>query len=95
MIKNVFFLLSLLAIIGCKPNTSVADEQKANVKAEYAMVIHGGAGVIKKENFTPEKLAAYKAALNTALDTGDKILANGQSSYGKVESCYAFGQRSR
>lgn len=86
MIKNVFFLLSLLAIIGCKPNTSVADEQKANVKAEYAMVIHGGAGVIKKENFTPEKLAAYEAALNTALDTGDKILANGGTALDAVEA---------
>ena len=55
-------------------NTSV---EEVNEKAEYAMVIHGGAGVILKENMSPEKEQAYLDALNFALDTGEKILKSG------------------
>lgn len=44
---------------------------------KHALVIHGGAGTILKENMTPEKEKAYKAALTLALKTGDSILANG------------------
>ena len=46
-------------------------------KAEYALVIHGGAGVILKENMTPEKEAAYEASLNEALSVGEAILKEG------------------
>lgn len=48
-----------------------------NAQRKHALVIHGGAGTILKENMTPEKEAAYKKALTLALKTGDSILANG------------------
>lgn len=48
-----------------------------NAQRKHALVIHGGAGTILKENITPEKEAAYKKALTLALKTGDSILANG------------------
>jgi beta-aspartyl-peptidase (threonine type) len=48
-----------------------------NAQRKHALVIHGGAGTILKENMTPEKERAYKAALTLALKTGDSILANG------------------
>lgn len=52
----------------------------AQQKPEYVIVIHGGAGVIKKENMTDEKEAAYIQKINEALDTGKKILENGGTS---------------
>jgi L-asparaginase / beta-aspartyl-peptidase len=42
--------------------------------AKISLVIHGGAGTILKENMTAEMEAMYKAALQTALDTGYAVL---------------------
>ena len=44
---------------------------------KFRLVIHGGAGAIKKENMTPEKEAAYRAALETALRAGYDVLVKG------------------
>jgi beta-aspartyl-peptidase (threonine type) len=52
---------------------------------KYAIVIHGGAGTILKENFTPEKEAQYKLVLKNALMVGDSVLKNGGSSLDAVE----------
>jgi beta-aspartyl-peptidase (threonine type) len=54
-------------------------------KAEYAIVIHGGAGTIKRENMTPEREAEYRAIMNKALDVGEEILKNGGTSLEAVE----------
>lgn len=52
---------------------------------DYAIVIHGGAGTILREQMTPEREAAYKQALNIALDIGEKILKDGGSAMDAVE----------
>lgn len=52
---------------------------------KYAIVIHGGAGTILKENFTSEKEAQYKSVLKNALMVGDSVLKNGGSSLDAVE----------
>ncbi len=51
-----------------------------------ALVIHGGAGTIKKENMTPEMEAAYKAKLQEALDAGYEVLSAGGTSVEAVRS---------
>ena len=51
-----------------------------------ALVIHGGAGTIKKENMTPEMEAAYKAKLQEALDAGYEVLSTGGTSVEAVRS---------
>ena len=43
-----------------------------------AIVIHGGAGTILKENFTPELEQAYKAKLAEAASTGYAFLEKGE-----------------
>lgn len=43
----------------------------------FAIVIHGGAGTILKENMNPEKEKAYRDKLNEALEAGYKILEAG------------------
>lgn len=52
---------------------------------QYAIVIHGGAGTILKENMTDSLEAIYRQSLNEALDIGEKILAQGGSSLEAVE----------
>lgn len=44
---------------------------------KYAMVIHGGAGVMSKERMKPEKQSEYLAKLNEALSIGDQMLKTG------------------
>jgi len=47
------------------------------MKGNYAIAIHGGAGTLIKGMMTPEKEAAYQAALATALNKGFGILNSG------------------
>ncbi|GAL88905.1 isoaspartyl aminopeptidase [Jejuia pallidilutea] len=63
------------------PNT----EAETTEKIQFSIVIHGGAGTIKKENMTPEKEAAYKQKLEEAIRVGYTILKNGGTSLDAVE----------
>ncbi|MBC7873198.1 MAG: isoaspartyl peptidase/L-asparaginase, partial [Ferruginibacter sp.] len=45
----------------------------------YSLVIHGGAGTILKKDMTGEMEAAYKKALEDALDAGYVLLEQGRS----------------
>ena len=56
------------------------------VEAQWRLVIHGGAGVILRENMTPEKEAAYEAALQDALEAGAVVLRNGGDAIDAVEA---------
>jgi L-asparaginase / beta-aspartyl-peptidase len=51
-----------------------------------ALVIHGGAGTITRQNMTPEKEKAYKETLTKALQTGYEILKKGGTSLDAVEA---------
>ncbi|PWS26823.1 beta-aspartyl-peptidase [Pedobacter yonginense] len=53
---------------------------------KYVMVIHGGAGTILKKNMTPEKEAAYIAALTAALKAGYADIKAGKTSLDAVET---------
>lgn len=48
------------------------------------LVIHGGAGTIKRENMTPEREKAYRETLNQALEAGYDVLDNGGKSVDAV-----------
>jgi beta-aspartyl-peptidase (threonine type) len=75
MFKNwSFILLFIFVLTSCKQ-----PEQK------FGLVIHGGAGVIKKENMTPEMEKEYETKLTEALAKGYSILENGGSSRDAVE----------
>lgn len=68
------FLFSALAL-------QVSAQQK-----KYVMVIHGGAGTILKKNMSPEKEAAYIAALTKALNAGYAEIKAGKSSLDAIEA---------
>jgi L-asparaginase / beta-aspartyl-peptidase len=52
--------------------------------SKYTIVIHGGAGTILKQDMTDEKEAAYKTALQDALDAGYSLLQKGESAVDAV-----------
>ncbi len=94
----VYLPLFLLLFLGCKddqkaPNSDQnpsKESQKVDVSSsekmnEFAIVIHGGAGTILKENMTPEDEAAYTAKLEEAIRVGYEILKNGGTSLDAVE----------
>ena len=56
------------------------------VQPEWRLVIHGGAGVILRENLTLEKEAAYEAALQEALEAGAAVLRDGGDAIDAVEA---------
>ena len=52
---------------------------------KYALVIHGGAGVISQESMTSEMQKEYLSVLNRALEVGDSVLAHGGTGMDAVE----------
>lgn len=92
MKKIVYLFCFSLLIINCKEDTerhaSNTDLDNSinelTEKAEFSIVIHGGAGTILKKNLTPEKEAAYKAKLQEAIGVGYEILKNGGTSLDAV-----------
>jgi len=66
--KNLILPLLALILLACEPTESKtmdASATEANAEApDYAMVIHGGAGTILKENMTPEKEAGIREAMD-------------------------------
>lgn len=75
-------LIFILILFSCKV------DRKANHNPEkqtWAIVIHGGAGGISRENITTEMDKEYRASLLIALNTGKKILAEGGTALDAVE----------
>ncbi len=50
----------------------------------YSIAIHGGAGVLPAQHMTPEREAAFRAALDRALTAGETVLASGGSALDAV-----------
>jgi L-asparaginase / beta-aspartyl-peptidase len=64
--KNIFFLI----LIACLTLTGFAQQ-------DYAIVIHGGAGVMSKQAMSKQQQAEYEAKLEEALTAGEKLLKKG------------------
>lgn len=54
--------------------------------SKYTLALHGGAGTILRKNMTPDKEAAYRKALEDALEAGYTLLAKGQSAMDAVRA---------
>jgi len=77
--KKFFFLLLLFS-------TCLQAQQQKNktMKKDFALVIHGGAGTILKENMSPELEKQYLAKLDEALKAGYDTLEKGGTSLDAV-----------
>ena len=76
-------LLTALAALSVSAAPALAQDAAA---PHWSLAIHGGAGVIERDSLTPEQDAAYRAALQTALDAGSAVLARGGSALDAVQA---------
>jgi len=76
MKKKYTLLVLILLIISCETVN----------KNEFAIVIHGGAGTILKENMSDELETAYKDKMKEALEAGHYILKTSGTSIDAVEA---------
>lgn len=77
-------VLAAMAIIA---SAIGAQGQLANGSVHHwAIVLHGGAGVIEKSNLGAEGDSHYRASLKTAIEAGAKVLDQGGSSLDAVEA---------
>jgi len=80
-----FCKLGCLLVVGILVAGCAQQGEQPKV-TEIALVVHGGAGTILKENMTPEREEQYKNALKKALEAGYTILADGGSALDAVEA---------
>lgn len=53
---------------------------------KWAIVVHGGAGVIERSQLTPEQEKAYRAAMTRVTEAGAKVLKDGGSAMDAIEA---------
>jgi len=70
-------IVALAAILGMGTAAMAQDGKDA---PRWSLAIHGGAGTLERKDMTPAKDAAYRAALQAALDAGTAVLRSGGSS---------------
>ncbi len=84
MSKSAIFSLILVILFSfscTKTGKNSASMAPSTSQAQkVVLVIHGGAGTIKKENMTDEREKAYRNKLSEALQAGYEILKNGGES---------------
>ncbi len=88
------FTILLFLVLACEnpkkeniENNTDNSQQNNTIRKEkgpITLVIHGGAGTIKKENMTDEQDAEYRAKLTEALEAGYKVLENGEPAMNAV-----------
>lgn len=91
--KNLFYLFLAVVVISCNMTLEsgdgsivISEDGIEQHTSEFAIVIHGGAGTIKKENMTPELEQQYNEKLTEAIKAGHIILKNGGDAMDAVEA---------
>ena len=77
---------SLIAAVATALTVALAGPTLAQERPAWSLAIHGGAGVIERGSLTPEQDAAYRAALDSALQVGAEVLDNGGTALDAVEA---------
>lgn len=90
MKNSLFTILIVFLLVACDKQVADRSDQKTAVDKSglprAVLVIHGGAGTIRRENMDSATEAAYRQKLEEALQSGYKVLQNGG------ESCEAIMQ---
>lgn len=76
--KSIGWIAPLMAAFVWGKAATAGEAKQAPPK--WSIAIHGGAGTLERKDMTPEKDAAYRRALQAALDAGASVLKSGGSS---------------
>lgn len=86
LVRRCFSIIAIaLFMTSCKNSSTQPSVPLAESKQEWAIAIHGGAGVITRDKMTPEMDKEYRDKLSEALETGKKVLSDGGSALDAVE----------
>ncbi len=77
-------LVATFLLVMATPSARAQSKQPAPKPVDFVLVVHGGAGLIPKEDLTPEKEKATRATLDAALLAGHSVLARGGKSVDAV-----------
>ncbi len=88
MKKYICLLITLTLVFSCKNESKLEPENIHNEpqKAEFSIIIHGGAGSIRRDNMPEEREAKYRQKLEEAIRVGYDILKDGGSSLDAVQN---------
>src|SRR5271168_152356 len=77
-----------LAMILTTSHTALSQtaSTSGNGAHKWAVVVHGGAGVIEHSSMTPEAEAKYRAGINEAIQAAAAVLDKGGSSLDAIEA---------
>ncbi len=90
---NLFLLIVVACLSGC--NTTPAENTPNEpVKRKIAVVIHGGAGTVSRENMDSVTEVAYRAKLDEALQAAYTILEDGGSSCDAIQAAIVMMENS-
>ncbi|HEU5457353.1 MAG TPA: isoaspartyl peptidase/L-asparaginase, partial [Terracidiphilus sp.] len=78
MMPSVAAALMLLAV--------TANAQKTAATHHWAIVVHGGAGVIERSSMTPQAEKQYRAGMAAAIEAGAGVLDRGGTSLDAIEA---------
>jgi len=84
VVRNIIILIGLVFIL--IPESCRTEYKDINQVTQYAIVIHGGAGVRSRDEMTPELEKQYRTILEASLKAGYKLLVEGGSSVDAVEA---------
>src|SRR5689334_23194289 len=84
MIRRSLMLVAL-ALLSTLSSAAPPAPSKT-LRGNWALAIHGGAGVVERGDLTPAQESAYRASLDAALKAGGAVLAKGGSSLDSVEA---------
>jgi beta-aspartyl-peptidase (threonine type) len=79
----------MVAAVGVVGSVAIAPDHVEAAEAaqhRWAVVLHGGAGVIERKSMSKEQDAAYRASLKTAIEAAAAVLDKGGSSVDAVEA---------
>jgi L-asparaginase / beta-aspartyl-peptidase len=77
-------------VLSCEPGKMSLTHQDKTHEPPLTLVIHGGAGTIRRDQMSAEREAAYRKALEHALDTGYSVLYSGGKSVDAVIAAISF-----
>jgi beta-aspartyl-peptidase (threonine type) len=77
-------LLAVAGALALLPSGSLAPRRPAIQHAPFLLVVHGGAGTIRRAEMTPAQDSAYRAKLTQAIRAGYDVLRGGGTSLDAV-----------
>jgi beta-aspartyl-peptidase (threonine type) len=76
------WLAALLGVVF----VAISTHAQAREKTNWAIAVHGGAGVIERAKLTPEQDVAYRQTLSLAVEAGAAVLRDGGAALDAVET---------